>query len=462
MASQLSIPLRSVQRQFSIGSLFAGIGGLEWGLEEAAEAEGLRAGTSWQVERAPYSAAVLAANWPRVARFEDVRTVSRRDLPRVHCLGGGSPCQEISKAAYRWDRKGMVGPRSGLWGQFARLIEELEPDLVVWENVGGALCPIRVKGAVVSPAPVATVLADLDQRGYDAWWTTLLAAAVGAKHLRLRLFVVAWRRAGPASLGEVEASSHALRLDLGSSAWPAGPCERVRRGEPTREIRSSAEVPYHMERIEAGGNAVVPQCGFAVGTAAVAIHRWMRGEGPPRKAPMSRRAAPRNARDQGAALAEEAIRLVLGVGASRPFGHLSEVEKAVRASRSTKRARGVHPLASTWPGIGMMRAGELVVPDDAPVAGAGLACALREACDGADPVAVDALCLWPTATARDWRSGKASEATRMRNARPLSEVAAPGGFLNPDWVDLHMGFPVGYTRLHDPPFPPRRRGSKAG
>ncbi len=33
-----------------------------------------------------------------------------------------------------------------------------------------------------------------------------------------------------------------------------------------------------------------------------------------------------------------------------------------------------------------------------------------------------AIGLWPTATARDWRSGAASEATLTRNARPLNEM----------------------------------------
>jgi hypothetical protein len=50
-----------------------------------------------------------------------------------------------------------------------------------------------------------------------------------------------------------------------------------------------------------------------------------------------------------------------------------------------------------------------------------------------------------TPTARDWRSGKASEATMMRNSRPLSEQI--GGSLNPTWVEWLMGWPLGWTDL---------------
>jgi len=51
-----------------------------------------------------------------------------------------------------------------------------------------------------------------------------------------------------------------------------------------------------------------------------------------------------------------------------------------------------------------------------------------------------------TPTARDWRSGKASEATHARNSRPLSEQI--GGSLNPTWVEWLMGYPLGWTDLN--------------
>jgi hypothetical protein len=50
-----------------------------------------------------------------------------------------------------------------------------------------------------------------------------------------------------------------------------------------------------------------------------------------------------------------------------------------------------------------------------------------------------------TPTARDWKSGKASQATHERNSRPLSEQI--GGLLNPNWVEWLMGWPIGWTAL---------------
>lgn len=51
-----------------------------------------------------------------------------------------------------------------------------------------------------------------------------------------------------------------------------------------------------------------------------------------------------------------------------------------------------------------------------------------------------------TPTARDWKSGKASQATHDRNSRPLSEQI--GGSLNPTWVEWLMGWPLGWTDLN--------------
>ena len=73
----------------------------------------------------------------------------------------------------------------------------------------------------------------------------------------------------------------------------------------------------------------------------------------------------------------------------------------------------------------------------------------REGNGGDDLVTQIARESYPTPSARDWRSGKASEETHSRNSRPLNEVIHKGtpGQLNPEWVEWLMGFPIGYSDL---------------
>lgn len=71
--------------------------------------------------------------------------------------------------------------------------------------------------------------------------------------------------------------------------------------------------------------------------------------------------------------------------------------------------------------------------------------ALKELARGKNCDLPMAAMLWATPTARDWKSGKASEATMARNSRPLSEQV--GGSLNPTWVEWLMGWPLEWTDL---------------
>lgn len=157
----------------TFGSLFAGIGGIDLGLERAGLA------CAWQVETDPYAIRILEKHWPRVRRHDDVRTFPP-DEPggwRVDCVNGGFPCQDLSLAGRG---RGLAGERSGLWREFARIVRVLRPRYVLVENVPGLL----VRG-------LGRILGDLAALGYDAEWDVLPAIALGAPHIRARVFILA-------------------------------------------------------------------------------------------------------------------------------------------------------------------------------------------------------------------------------------------------------------------------------
>lgn len=156
----------------TIGSLFAGIGGLELGLERAGFGP-----VRWQVEIDKQCQRVLAAHWPEANRYEDVRTVGATTLAPVDLICGGFPCQDVSSAG---KRVGIGGARSGLWFEYLRIVREIRPRWVVVENV--------TSGA---HAWVDTVLEGLGEQGYACLPIPIAAADCGALHLRRRIFIVA-------------------------------------------------------------------------------------------------------------------------------------------------------------------------------------------------------------------------------------------------------------------------------
>jgi DNA (cytosine-5)-methyltransferase 1 len=274
----------------TFGSLFAGIGGLDLGLE--------RAGWTcrWQVEIDPFCQRVLAKHWPNVQRYGDIRAL---DLERIECVDlicGGFPCQPVSVAG---KRLAQDDPR-WLWPEFARVIRALRPRLVLVENVPGLL----VRG-------LGDVLGDLAALGYDAEWECISAADVGAPHLRNRVWIIGTEQSGAladASSGRRVATEQALRTtrrdasghggadvadadsrgcEVGGFAESAGiagahgreshGCGEVReqRDAPFRADawwrtepdvgRVAHGVPARVDRLRGLGNAVVPQVAEWIG-----------------------------------------------------------------------------------------------------------------------------------------------------------------------------------------------------
>jgi len=95
-------------RDWRIGSLFSGIGGLELDLERAGLGR-----TAWQVEADPFCRAVLAKHWPDAVRHDDVRTVGAHNLTPVEVVCGGSPPARTSRSQARARASPERGPGSG-------------------------------------------------------------------------------------------------------------------------------------------------------------------------------------------------------------------------------------------------------------------------------------------------------------------------------------------------------------
>jgi site-specific DNA-cytosine methylase len=158
-------------------ALFAGAGGGILG----GQLLGWR--TVCAVEWEPYPASVLCARQndgffeDKFPIWDDVQTFDGRPWRGlVDVVSGGFPCQDISVAG---KGAGIEGERSGMWGEMARIICEVQPRFVFVEN-----------SPMLTSRGLGRVLGDLASMGFDAKWGVLGAADIGANHQRDRIWIV--------------------------------------------------------------------------------------------------------------------------------------------------------------------------------------------------------------------------------------------------------------------------------
>ena len=214
----------------------------------------------------PFCRKVLAKHWPEVPIYEDIRTLSadvlERDGIAVDLICGGFPCQDISNAG---NQEGLDGERSGLWFEYARLIGELRPSFVLVENVRALL-----------HRGMDEVLGSLSTLGYDAWWETISARAIGLPHERERIWIVAHTsEVGWEARARVKAALLGEKMPW--TPWQQMELRRARSGG-TRWIPNGVVCTVDdglsplLDGLGAAGNAVVPQVVELIGKAIMQVH----------------------------------------------------------------------------------------------------------------------------------------------------------------------------------------------
>jgi DNA (cytosine-5)-methyltransferase 1 len=167
----------------TFGSLFAGVGGFDMGMEDAGWE------CKFQVEWDKHCQHILNKHWPDIPKWGDVSTVSGTEIPPVDCIIFGSPCQDLSVAG---KRAGLQGERSGLFYEAVRIIKEMRhvtngtfPRWAIWENVAGALSSNNGRD-------FAAVISEMAEAGAVLQEYALLDAQhFGIPQRRRRVFLVA-------------------------------------------------------------------------------------------------------------------------------------------------------------------------------------------------------------------------------------------------------------------------------
>ena len=118
--------------KYKMASLFAGIGGIDYGFEFA----GIQ--PVWANEIDKYCAVTFTANHKDIKLIvDDICNIKGKNIPKVDILAGGFPCQPFSIAGYR---KGFEDDRGNMFFQIMRLVDEMadnknKPRVIFLENV---------------------------------------------------------------------------------------------------------------------------------------------------------------------------------------------------------------------------------------------------------------------------------------------------------------------------------------
>lgn len=168
----------SNRTQFKVVEIFAGAGGLALGFHNA----GLDCELLVEIDKNPVE--TLRKNSPSWNVIQgDVANVDFRDIS-ADVVAGGFPCQAFS---YAGKKLGFEDTRGTLFFEYARAIKEINPKVIVGENVRGL--EKHDEGRTLN-----TMLQILDQLGYDVKYKILRAQYLDVPQKRERLVMLGIRK----------------------------------------------------------------------------------------------------------------------------------------------------------------------------------------------------------------------------------------------------------------------------
>lgn len=160
--------------------LFAGIGGIRLGLEQAARELGFDTECMMTSEIKPAAIKVLRQNHPQESICGDVTQIDTKNIPDFDILCAGFPCQAFS---YAGKRMGFEDTRGTLFFEVARILRDKRPKGFILENVEGLVTHDGGKTFNV-------ILETLHTLHYKVSYKVLNSKDFGVPQERKRIYIV--------------------------------------------------------------------------------------------------------------------------------------------------------------------------------------------------------------------------------------------------------------------------------
>lgn len=160
--------------------LFAGIGGIRRGVEQAAEEKGLGTVCVFTSEIKPYAVKVLHENHPAETISGDITKIDTKDIPDFDILCAGFPCQAFSAAG---KRQGFADTRGTMFFEVERILRDKRPQGFILENVEGL---VNHDGGKT----LSVIVDRLKSLGYKFDYRVLNSKYFGVPQERKRIYIV--------------------------------------------------------------------------------------------------------------------------------------------------------------------------------------------------------------------------------------------------------------------------------
>ncbi|MFR9565003.1 MAG: DNA (cytosine-5-)-methyltransferase [Rikenellaceae bacterium] len=174
--------------------IFAGIGGIRLGFEQAAKELGVETECVLTSEIKSHAIEVLKQNHPDEDILGDITNISSSMIPDFDILLGGFPCQAFSAAG---KRHGFSDTRGTLFFEVQRILKEKSPYGFILENVEGLINHEKESKNDKIGKTLKTILNALDELGYNVEWKVLNSRYFGVAQERKRVYIVGTKSAKP-------------------------------------------------------------------------------------------------------------------------------------------------------------------------------------------------------------------------------------------------------------------------
>lgn len=160
--------------------LFAGIGGIRCGLEQAAQEVGVKTVCVFTSEIKPAAIKVLQDNHPLETVSGDITKIESKNIPDFDVLCAGFPCQAFSSAG---KRQGFADTRGTLFFEVERILRDKKPKGFILENVEGL---VNHDGGKT----LRIITERLEILGYQFNYKVLNSKCFGVPQERKRIYIV--------------------------------------------------------------------------------------------------------------------------------------------------------------------------------------------------------------------------------------------------------------------------------